>query len=237
MWSVCSMRIKGHACLNSFSLRLFLICWWSFTYVYTHIYILFPNTHTRILNILSCLLNEQLLIANRHPFHLRNASKYSWHLSMINIERNIWDTMQGWLIIQVLSQALAQLSWSCRWRPRRWAATRKAPGLASVHQTTHRSTPDFSNPALAKKVPISLCLTSCSVFMERKKSKEKYIDWFPRLALFLFPGSENFLFHSYSYKPAINSAFEMWASETNSHECCITMFGFAFLLNSPSGFC
>lgn len=72
---------------------------------------------------------------------------------------------------------------------------------------------------------------------EKKKSKEKYVDWFPRFALFLFPGSENFLFHSYSYKPAINSAFEMWASETNSHECCITMFGFAFLLNSPSGFC
>lgn len=44
--------------------------------------------------------------------------------------------------------------------------TSEAPDWASVLQMTHRSKPDFPSRALAEKVPVSHCLTSCSVFME-----------------------------------------------------------------------
>lgn len=62
-----------------------------------------------------------------------------------------------------------------------------------------------------------------------------HIDWFAWLTRFFPPGSKKFLFSP--HKPAVNLAFEMGVSKTNSQERCIAMFGFAVLLKSPSGVC
>lgn len=76
--------------------------------------------------------------------------------------------MPGWLIIQFLfvihlgpAQLLRQM------KAKEMGRTHEAPDLASVHPMTHRSKTDFSSLALAEKVPISLCLISCSVFREK----------------------------------------------------------------------
>ena len=147
------------------------------------------------------------------------------------MERSMGDTMQGWLIIQfllVICLGSAQLSCSGRWRPKRWPGTSEARICINVQQMTHRSKLDFSSLALAEKVLISLCLTSCSVLMENDIKRN--VHWLISLA-YSFPlffwFSEVSLFPS--HKPAVNLAFEMWVSKTNSHEGCIAMFGFAVL--------